>query len=60
LVGTKLDLEESEGRLDELRKRYPDEMVLGISVFSGVGLDDLSRAFAKLVNELDEAEAGRA
>lgn len=60
LVGTKLDLEESEGRLEELRKRYPDETVLGISVFSGEGLDELSSAFAKLVNEMDEAEAGRA
>ena len=60
LVGTKLDLEESGGRLDELRQRYPEEQVFGISVFSGEGLDELSQAFADLVNELDAAEAGRA
>ncbi len=60
IVGTKLDLEESAGRLDELRSRYPDERIFGISVFSGEGLDELIEAFAGLVNELDAAEAGRA
>ncbi len=60
IVGTKLDLEETAGRLDELRWRYPDERIFGISVFSGDGLDELTQAFAGLVNEMDAAEAGRA
>ncbi len=59
LVGTKLDLEETAGRLDELRAKYPEERVYGISVFSGQGLPELAQAFADLVNELDAAEADR-
>lgn len=57
LVGTKLDLEEAEGRLDDLKAKYPEERVLGISVFSGEGLDALSRAFSELVVKMDAAEA---
>jgi GTP-binding protein len=60
LVGTKLDLPESDGRLAELAAKYPQERCLGISVFSGVGLDELTAAFAELVNRMDAAEAGRA
>ncbi|HCM26255.1 MAG: GTPase ObgE [Treponema sp. GWB1_62_6] len=60
LVGTKTDLEGTAERLKELQDRYPGEKVFGISVFSGQGLDELSRAFAALVNELDSAEAGGA
>jgi GTP-binding protein len=56
LIGTKLDLEETTGRLDELRAKYPDERVFGISVFSGEGLAEVSRSFADLVNELEAAE----
>ncbi len=56
LVGTKLDLEDTETRLGELVSRYPEEHVLGISVFSGQGLDELTRAFAEMVNRMDASE----
>jgi GTP-binding protein len=42
IVGTKTDLEESVGRLEELQERYPGERVLGISVFSGQGIKELA------------------
>jgi GTP-binding protein len=42
LIGTKLDLPETQGRLAELAARYPDETVRGISVFSGEGIKELS------------------
>jgi len=52
LVGTKLDLEETAGqqaeRLAELSAKYPEEDVLGISVFSGEGIKELSHAFSQL------------
>ena len=48
LVGTKTDLEETEGRLAELTAKYPAEEVIGISVFSGEGIKELSYAFLRL------------
>ena len=59
LVGTKLDLPETAGRLEELAARFPHERCLGISVFSGEGLDALTAAFAEMVNRLDAGEAER-
>jgi GTP-binding protein len=48
LLGTKTDLEESSGRLEELRAKYPGEGVRGISVFSGEGLAELAGDLLKL------------
>jgi GTP-binding protein len=60
VLGTKLDLPETEGRLEGLRAALPDEEVMGISVFSGRGLSELKERFFTLV-EAEEAEAaGRA
>ena len=50
LVGTKTDLPETEGRLAELAARYPQEKVLGISVFSGDGIKELAEEFLRLVD----------
>lgn len=63
VIGTKLDLPETEGRLDELKAALPGEQVTGISVFSGEGLDDLSRRFLAFVTRAEtersrSAEAG--
>jgi GTP-binding protein len=60
VIGTKLDLPETEGRLEALSLSLPEETVLGISVFSGQGLDDLKDSFLKLVVENEAAEAARA
>jgi GTP-binding protein len=50
VVGTKLDAEESAGRLDELREKLPEEDVYGISVFSGEGLDGLAKIFTLMTD----------
>jgi GTP-binding protein len=42
IVGTKLDLEGTLARLAELEARCSSETVLGISVFSGAGLEELA------------------
>jgi GTP-binding protein len=48
IVGTKLDAENAAGRLDELRRRLPNEEIAGISVFSGEGLGGLAEIFMRL------------
>jgi GTP-binding protein len=55
LVGTKTDLEEAKGRLSELCARYPQEKVMGISVFSGEGIKELSFAFLQLTAESSQS-----
>jgi len=54
LVGTKTDLEETKGRLAELIAKYPGEEVMGISVFSGDGIKELSYAFLNKTSWEDE------
>ncbi|AEF80859.1 GTPase ObgE [Leadbettera azotonutricia] len=49
LIGSKLDREEAAGRLEEFKKKYPNEDVLGISVFSGEGIPELAALFGRLV-----------
>jgi GTP-binding protein len=58
LVGTKTDIGDLGGnspaeRLAILRSRYPEETVLGISVFSGEGLGELAACLGKLAAEND-------
>jgi GTP-binding protein len=48
LVGTKTDLPETEGRLEEIIAKYPGEEIMGVSVFSGNGVKELSYAFLRL------------
>jgi GTP-binding protein len=56
LVGTKTDTQESSGRLEELKAKYPSEEIIGISVFSGDGLKELTQAFLRLTDEPVHAE----
>jgi GTP-binding protein len=51
IAGTKLDLEGTGSRLEELKERLPGETVLGISVFSGTGLGELASRLELLVSE---------
>lgn len=60
LIGTKLDLPETEGRLAEFRAAFPEEEVTGISVFSGEGLADLKERFLSLVLEEEKARQEKA
>jgi GTP-binding protein len=55
ILGTKTDLEESAGRLEELKRKYPGEKFRGISVFSGEGLADLRGDLAKLADAAEDA-----
>jgi GTP-binding protein len=48
LVGTKLDLSDSGERLRELERAAPEERVLGISAWSGEGMEELARALGEL------------
>jgi GTP-binding protein len=50
VLGTKTDLEESSGRLEELAAKLPAEKLRGISVFSGDGLKDLAADLVRLVD----------
>ncbi len=54
ILGTKLDLECTGERLLELKKAYPNEEILGLSVFSGEGLDEVKEAVFKMVIAMDE------
>ena len=58
VIGTKLDIPETEGRLDELASALPDEKLVGISVFSAAGLDELRELFYTLVLEAEAEAAG--
>jgi len=54
IIGTKLDLENSipvRQRLEELKNKYQQEKVLGISVFSGEGMPDLALLLGSLVTD---------
>jgi GTP-binding protein len=56
ILGTKLDLENTEERFIELKKALPNEDVLGLSVFNGEGLDEVKNAIFKMVIAMDEKE----
>ena len=60
VIGTKLDLEETEGRLEALAAALPGERVSGISVFSKAGLEELKDIFLALVVECEAEEEARA
>jgi hypothetical protein len=49
-VGTKLDLEGTGERLEQLAAQYPREKVLGLSVFSGEGLGVLAEELLHLAD----------
>ncbi|MCL2191334.1 MAG: Obg family GTPase CgtA [Treponema sp.] len=60
LLGTKTDLPGTGERLAELVARYPDETVLGVSVFSGDGMDELARDFLRLAGDASGSPDGEA
>jgi GTP-binding protein len=50
VIANKLDLPGTKERLVELRAKYPEIPILGISVFNRWGLDDVRQAFIDMVN----------
>jgi GTP-binding protein len=57
IFGTKTDLPEVSGRLLELKAKYPDEQLRGISVFSGDGIGELAQDFVRLTLATEKGEA---
>ncbi|MDR1863054.1 MAG: GTPase ObgE [Treponema sp.] len=57
ILGSKTDREGAAERLETLKKKYPGETVLGISVFSGDGIPELGRLFSRLAAEGEDGEA---
>ncbi|MDR2601360.1 MAG: GTPase ObgE [Spirochaetaceae bacterium] len=51
IVGTKLDEEGARENLEALTRRHPNERVLGVSVYSRTGLNDLAAEMCLLCNE---------
>jgi GTP-binding protein len=51
ITGTKLDLENTREHLEELKGKYSQEQVSGISVFSGEGMAELAALFGSLVGD---------
>ncbi|MBU0927607.1 MAG: GTPase ObgE [Spirochaetes bacterium] len=54
VIGTKLDLPETEGRLALLAEALPGERVVGLSTYSGEGLEPLSREFLRFVADAEK------
>jgi len=50
ICGSKCDLEGTAEALEQLAAKYPEETVLGISVFSGQGLKELAEKIGGIVN----------
>jgi GTP-binding protein len=57
IIGTKIDLEDTEKRLGELKAKYPGEEVLGISVFSGQGISGLTSVLGRLAANAGSRDA---
>jgi GTP-binding protein len=55
LVGSKMDREGAPQRFEALKKKYPRETVLGISVFTGQGVGELAELFGRLAGEEGKA-----
>ena len=56
VLGTKTDLPETGGRLAELVAALPSERVFGMSVFSGDGLDQVSKVFLGFVTDAEKPD----
>jgi len=56
VIGTKLDLPETEGRLSALRAPLPRESVVGLSVVTGEGLEPIGREFLRFVTLAESAD----
>lgn len=59
VLGTKLDLPETTGRLDELRAALPAERVFGISVFSREGIPEIRDEFLNFVLSAERVAESR-
>lgn len=56
IIANKLDLPNTKERLEELRAKYSQTPILGISIFNRWGLEDVRDAFISMVNAAFEKE----
>jgi GTP-binding protein len=56
IAATKMDTENADSNLADLQKKYPNEQILGISVFSGFGLDALTEVFKQISTIKENSE----
>lgn len=56
ILANKLDLPGTKERLMELRARYPEFNIIGISIFNRWGLEEVRDAFINMVNTASEKE----
>jgi GTPase len=54
IIGSKMDLDGAPDHLAELKSRFPEEKVTGISVFNRTGLDELALAMGNLCRKKEE------
>ena len=60
VIANKLDLPGTPERLEQLREKYPDVPILGISVQNRWGLDAVRDAFIKVVADIEPRDASSA
>ena len=53
VIGTKIDEEGTHERLGELRNKYPGLNVIGLSVFTEEGLEEVKQAFIHMVSNAE-------
>jgi len=51
IIGTHIDEAGTEVRLAELKKKYSDKQVIGLCVYFDTGIDEVKRAFIKMVSD---------
>lgn len=56
ILGTKLDEPEASQRLEKLKSQYPEEIVLGLSIYMDETVENVKHHFIDLVNK--EAQTG--
>ncbi len=56
ILGTKMDIEGTEEALEKLAEKYKEEEVVGISVFSGKGIDGFNKLFYSMLSGIEENE----
>lgn len=60
IIANKLDIDGTKERFEELKKKYPDFTIYGISVHNRWGLDAVQEAFILMVKEAESLEIQKA
>jgi GTP-binding protein len=58
ILGTKIDEPQAEGRIEELKAKYPTMRVIGICAYLNEGLDEVRQVFMEMVLAHQQASQG--